>query len=82
MTLVKILKALLTLRVVSEEKLEQKRNFFTDSDKCNNEIPLGDITVMLEETKGGTCNSHIEEGSPVVSNLLRQLSATDRLSHC
>lgn len=28
------------------------------------------------------CIHHIKEGSPVVSNLLRQLSVTDRLTHC
>lgn len=37
---------------------------------------------MLEEIKEGMCKIHTEKGRPVFSNLLRQLCATDRLTHC
>ncbi len=65
-----------------EQKPEQEITFFKASETCNNETHVGDNTQMLEETKEGMCNSHIKEGSLVVSNLLRQLSVTDRLTHC
>ena len=60
-----------------------KRDFHvTACETYNDDTRCRDFSHMFEWTKQRMCIIQTAEGSPVVSNLLMQSSATDRLTHC